>query len=199
MNHEWYTRALLVLVPVAVLWHARLDVTSRQLITAPEPPGGSHCACDGGICRIDANGRACSCGCAQKADVQLVRALERLLDVPCTDGMAGPFPCRDVDLLAFLPHATTGTGNGNDIWGWTDPQTGREYALVGRTTGTSFVDISEPRQPIYLGDLPTRTVDSIWRAIKVFADHAFIVSEAPDHGMQIFDLRQLRDVTSPPS
>jgi choice-of-anchor B domain-containing protein len=198
MNHEWYTRALLVLVPVAVLWHARLDVTSRQLITAPEPPGGSHCACDGGICRIDANGRACSCGCAQKADVQLVRALERLLDVPCTDGMAGPFPCRDVDLLAFLPHATTGTGNGNDIWGWTDPQTGREYALVGRTTGTSFVDISEPRQPIYLGDLPTRTVDSIWRAIKVFADHAFIVSEAPDHGMQIFDLRQLRGVTSPP-
>jgi choice-of-anchor B domain-containing protein len=190
---------LLLLVPVAVVWLARLDLVSRQVIAVPEPPGGTHCACDAGICRIDANGRACSCGCAQRADVQPLQNLGRLLDAPCTDGMAGPFPCRDVDLLAFLPHATTGTGNGNDLWGWTDPQTGREYALVGRTTGTAFVDISRPREPIYLGYLPTHTVDSIWRGIKVFADHAFIVSEAPDHGMQIFDLRRLRTVASPPA
>ena len=32
----------------------------------------------------------------------------------------------------------------------------------------------------------------------MFADHAFIVSEALNHGMQVFDLKQLRDVVSPP-
>ncbi len=52
--------------------------------------------------------------------------------------------------------------------------------------------------PVYLGDLPTTTIGSTWRGIKVFADHAFIVSEAPNHGMQVFDLTQLRSVTSPP-
>ena len=112
--------------------------------------------------------------------------------------MAGPYPCHDIDLLAFLPHADIGGGRGNDIWGWTDPVTGREYALVGRSTGTAFVDISAPRQPVYLGNLPPRTTASTWRDIKVFSDHAFIVSEAVDHGMQVFDLTELRGVTSPP-
>lgn len=164
----------------------------------PEPPAGSHCACDAGVCPLDSNGRACSCGCGQRADRQLVQALAAVLDAPCVNGMAGSFSCRDVDLLAFLPHSEIGGGSGNDLWGWTDPQTGREYALVGRSTGTAFVEISNPRAPVYLGDLPTHTVESIWRGIKVFADHAFIVSEAPNHGMQVFDLRQLRRVTSPP-
>jgi len=31
----------------------------------------------------------------------------------------------------------------------------------------------------------------IWRDIKVYDDHAFIVSEAREHGMQVFDLTQL--------
>jgi choice-of-anchor B domain-containing protein len=112
--------------------------------------------------------------------------------------MAGPYPCRDVDLMAFLPHSEIGGGSGNDIWGWTDPLTGREYALVGRSSGTAFVDISTPNRPVYLGNLPTHTAVSSWRGIKVFANHAFIVSEAVDHGMQVFDLTQLRDVTAPP-
>jgi choice-of-anchor B domain-containing protein len=100
--------------------------------------------------------------------------------------------------MAFVPHARLGGGTGNDIWGWTDPLTGREYALVGRSTGTAFVDISTPARPRYLGNLPTKTDSSTWRGIKVFSNHAFIVSEAVNHGMQVFDLTQLRDVTSPP-
>jgi len=92
--------------------------------------------------------------------------------------MAGPYPCRDIDLMAFLPHAEIGGGSGNDIWGWTDPLTGREYALVGRSTGTAFVDISNPSQPIYVGNLPAHTAASPWRGIKVFANHAFIVSRS---------------------
>lgn len=173
-------------------------VAQRDGAPTPEPPAGSHCACDRGVCPVDANGRACSCGCGQSADRQALHALEAVLDVPCVNGMAGSFPCRDIDLLAFLPHSDIGGGSGNDLWGWTDPQTGREYAIVGRSTGTAFVDISNPRQPVYLGNLPTHTVESIWRGIKVFGNYAFIVSEAPNHGMQAFDLTQLRRVASPP-
>src|SRR5688572_1152359 len=163
-----------------------------------DPPLGSHCACSGRACPLDVNGRRCSCGCSLKIDAQPLQRLDSLLDVACTDGMAGPYPCNEIDLLAFLPHADIGGGSGNDIWGWTDPLTGREYALVGRSSGTSFVDISTPRRPVYLGDLPTKTDSSPWRGIKVFSDHAFIVSEALNHGMQVFDLKQLRDLVTTP-
>jgi choice-of-anchor B domain-containing protein len=175
-----------------------LAVARAAGIPVPDPPRGSHCDCDRGICPLDSNGRRCSCGCALRADAQRVQQLDAVLDVPCTNGMAGPYPCHDIDLNAFLPHADIGGGSGNDIWGWTDPVTGREYALAGRSTGTAFVDISTPGRPIYVGNLPTKTASSAWRGIKVFADHAFIVSEALDHGMQVFDLTQLRSVTSLP-
>src|SRR5688500_1889575 len=78
---------------------------------------------------------------------------EPLSGQACTNGLAGPFPCDGVDLESFLPVDTIGGGNLNDIWGWTDPQSGREYAIVGRTQGTAFVDISKPQQPKYLGNL----------------------------------------------
>ena len=88
--------------------------------------------------------------------------------------------------------------SGNDSWGWTDPQDGKEYALVGLNNGTAFIDISDPVNPIYLGKLPTHTNSSVWRDIKVYSDHAFIVSEASNHGMQVFDLTRLRNVANPP-
>jgi len=120
---------------------------------------------------------------------------------PCVNGVAGQYSCANVDVLTFLPldHIGGAAGDqGNDVWGWTDPQTGGEYALMGLSNGTSFVDIADPQNPVYLGILPTHTVNSSWRDIKVYADHAFIVSEAAGHGMQVFDLTQLRNVMAPP-
>jgi len=118
---------------------------------------------------------------------------------PCVDGMADIFPCDQVDLLGFLTLASIGGGSGNDIWGWTDPIDSHEYALIGRSTGTSFIDVTDPTAPIYVGNLPTHTSDSSWRDIKVYANHAFVVSDNNgSHGMQVFDLTQLRDVVSPP-
>ena len=117
---------------------------------------------------------------------------------PCVGGMAGTFPCYNIDLASFLPLKDIGGGTVNDLWGWTDPLTGKEYAIVGRSSGTAFVDLSNPEQPIYLGNLPTHSADSVWRGVKVYANHAFIISEADNHGMQVFDLTRLRNTASPP-
>lgn len=87
---------------------------------------------------------------------------------------------------------------GNDLWGWHDAQTGREYALMGLDTGTAFVDVTAPEAPIFLGRLPTQTVASTWRDIKVYGDHAYIVVDnAGNHGMQVFDLTRLRGILAP--
>ena len=56
---------------------------------------------------------------------------------------------------------------GNDIWGWTDPETKREYAIIGCGDGTSFVDVTQPTEPQVLGFLSTHTYTSQWRDIKV--------------------------------
>ncbi|KND02087.1 regulatory P domain-containing protein [Spizellomyces punctatus DAOM BR117] len=97
----------------------------------------------------------------------------------CANGFAGDYPCKGVDLLSFIPHTELGSqGNGNDIWGWTDPTTKREYAIIGQTDGTAFVDITSPSSPIFLGRLASNVNAKVpWRDIKVFKDHAFIVAD----------------------
>lgn len=123
-------------------------------------------------------------------------------DAACVNGIASGYACDGVDLKAFLSITEMGGSSSteaNDIWGWTDSSTGKEYALVGLSTGTAFVDVSDPVNPIHLGNLATHTNSSLWRDVKVFNDHAFIVSEASGHGMQVFDLTQLRTVSSPPA
>ncbi len=117
---------------------------------------------------------------------------------PCEFGYAGNYPCDKFDLQSHFSLAEMNASDGNDSWGWTDPDDGTEYALVGLDNGTAFIDISDPINPIYLGKLPTHTSSSIWRDVKVYQNHAFIVSEAGGHGMQVFDLTRLRTVASPP-
>ncbi len=117
---------------------------------------------------------------------------------PCENGFAGEYPCSGYDLQSHLTNDDMGGAAGNDCWGWVDPLNGNEYALMGLNNGTAFVDITDPNNPIYLGRLNTHTTNSIWRDIKVYQNHAFIVSEAFNHGMQVFDLTRLRNVVSPP-
>jgi choice-of-anchor B domain-containing protein len=124
--------------------------------------------------------------------------------VECRDGHAQLFACSEVDLVSFLPVGALGGERGiqvNDVWGWTDPATGREYAIVGRFDATTFLDVTDPASPVYLGELPLHegAMRNLWRDIKVYANHAFVVSDgAGPHGVQILDLTQLRDVRNPP-
>ena len=121
----------------------------------------------------------------------------------CSNGIAGDFSCNGVDLMSRLPRAEMGNADGsaNDLWGWTDPETGIEWALVGHSGGTSFISLEDPERPVYTAILPLTdgAFASLWRDIKVYGDHAFIVADgAGRHGMQVFDLTQLRSVTQPP-
>src|SRR5210317_1554646 len=46
--------------------------------------------------------------------------------MPCVRGYAGEFPCNKVDLLSYVPSADLGGSFINDMWGWTDPETGTD-------------------------------------------------------------------------
>jgi choice-of-anchor B domain-containing protein len=109
----------------------------------------------------------------------------------CQGGLASSYPCKNVDLLAHLPLSKFGSKKANDVWGWTHSGSGREFAIIALSDGTAFVEITNPTNPVYLGKLPTHTTSSSWRDVKTYKDHAFIGSEADNHGMQVFDLTQL--------
>ena len=73
-------------------------------------------------------------GADMRTGVFLLFSCAALMDAeaqsPCVNGMAGPYPCQNVDLLARLNlaqlGATGGAPNAADLWGWTDPLTQRE-------------------------------------------------------------------------
>ncbi|MBT8261965.1 MAG: choice-of-anchor B family protein [Bacteroidia bacterium] len=116
----------------------------------------------------------------------------------CVGGFAGSYPCNGYDLQSHISLSVFGSFGATDSWGWTDPMNGDEYAIVALEEGTVFIDISDPLNPVYLGNLTSHTDPSSWRDVKTYNNHAFIVSEASGHGMQVFDLTRLRNVTNPP-
>lgn len=129
----------------------------------------------------------------------------KVIDSPlaiCIDGFAKipgtdyEYSCLNYDLMGRVTLEEMDAEAGNDCWGWTDSTTGREYAIMGVNNGTSFIDITDSTSPQYLGKLPTSTVDSSWRDMKVYNDHVYIVSEAGDHGLQVFNLANLRGLDS---
>ncbi|MEQ8239852.1 MAG: choice-of-anchor B family protein, partial [Cyclobacteriaceae bacterium] len=127
-----------------------------------------------------------------------------MAQVPCISGKAGEYPCNQITLLSHLSaEDLLGVDKDlNDLWGWEDPESSKEYAIVGLTDGVTFVDVTDPVQPIVIGKLKESHLqsgrilhgESAWRDIKVYKNHAYIVSDGnSDHGMQVFDLTKLRE------
>jgi choice-of-anchor B domain-containing protein len=149
---------------------------------------------------------------AMRVEGQIARTKESLKHGPmkCDEktGMAGgEFNCTNMDLVSFVDYKELGTrflGNDlaidgawvSDIWGWVDPSSGYEYALVSMWDGFSIVDISIPHEPKTVGFVVSPVpdddgFDNIWRDIKVVNNVAYIGSEVAMHGIQVFDLSRL--------
>jgi choice-of-anchor B domain-containing protein len=120
--------------------------------------------------------------------------------VPCADGSADEYTCENVDLLARLPLNATPefSESSSDIWGWTDPVTGIEYAIINQYDHTAFVDLSDPAAPFVVGTLAAPS-EAVARDAKTYADHALIGTDNGGAPLQVFDLTRLRDVESPPA
>ncbi len=143
------------------------------------------------------------CQVGRDDDLVPIQDLPRLGETPCVGGTAGGYACSNVDLLSFVPLSELtpgGTIRMSSLWGWTDPVTGREYALLGMRDRTTIVDITDGAGSFVVGWLPSHTSSSTWRELKSYNNHAFIVSDNNgNHGIQILDLTQLRNYQTPPA
>lgn len=78
----------------------------------------------------------------------------------------------------------------NDVWGYVDAATGREFALLGSRQGTYFVETTDPARPVQKGWFPASLSGwspSTWRDIRTYGSYAYVVTESGG-GMQILDL-----------
>ena len=108
------------------------------------------------------------------------------------------FSSRNVALLAQVPLAQMGGGagiTGASLDAWVDPLTKREYAIMGRSNGTAFIDVTNPTQPRYVANLPkwAGSANTLWREPKVYGNHAYVGVDGTSHPIQSVDLTQLRN------
>ena len=111
--------------------------------------------------------------------------------IKCVNGKAGQFPCKDIDLMAHVQPTGLNGGGISDVWGWVDPETKKEYAVVGGGGGVRFFDVSKPTAPVAVGRLIGQA-GLPWVEMEILNDHLYIVCDLQPCGLQIFDLNRLR-------
>ena len=73
----------------------------------------------------------------------------------------------------------------NDIWGYVADD-GREIAILGHTDGTSFLDTTDPANPVQLAFVPGN--NAVHRDMKTYQGYCYVVTEGGG-GLQIIDIR----------
>lgn len=99
----------------------------------------------------------------------------------------GLLSAQNLDSLSHLNYQALHSATLNDVWGYVD-ETGKEYAIVGTSKGTSVVDVSNPSNPVEV--FWVAGTESIWRDPCVHGDYAYVTTEAED-GLTIIDLSPL--------
>ena len=125
--------------------------------------------------------------------------------VPCDGGRAGEFACDQVDLLSHvaLDGFALEPSSANDIWGFLDLNTEREYAILGLNNGVSVVDVTDPTRPFEVGYVSGE--DTVWRDVKVlqaydedaarWRSYAYASAETGEH-IAVIDLTGLPNAVS---
>jgi len=100
------------------------------------------------------------------------------------------FQKNNVTLFAWVTLPDFGVpagGNANSCFGYTSPS-GREYAIIGLSNGTGFVDITQPGNPVIIGVVAGP--QSVWRDMRTFSHYSYSVSEGGS-GIQVVDLANI--------
>lgn len=80
----------------------------------------------------------------------------------------------------------------SSCWGYASK--GREYAIVGCSNGTAYIDVTDPAVPQFIDFVPSRVKNATWREYKTYKHYAYQVSDDfGDNHFDIVDLSYLPD------
>ena len=109
--------------------------------------------------------------------------------IPLEGSVAGTFDSNGVQLRSWLSlsQLSAAATSGNSCWGYISPA-GREYAIIGISDGTAFVEITNPAAATLKAFITGPT--SLWRDVRVFRNYCYAASEAGS-GIQVMDMTNL--------
>lgn len=118
-------------------------------------------------------------------------------EVECRSLFGPEFDAQDVALLSrvtmseFQSFVAAGEPHlGNENWGYTSPR-GRNYSIMGFTTGTGIVEITDPMNPTIIAYIGGEGIDSVWRDMATYREYLYIVTDGGGVGLQIVDLSDI--------
>ena len=79
---------------------------------------------------------------------------------------------------------------GNDVWTYVDAE-GREYVISGNRGNSQIHDITDPKEPIFLAEIPGAR--SVWRDFKSFGEYLYVVADQGRDGVTIIDMSNPQD------
>lgn len=109
------------------------------------------------------------------------------------------YPSQNITLLAHWDNAITVSEpiyniRYNSVWGWVDPQDNKEYAIIGSTDGTYFIDVTIPTAPVVRDYVAGRRDSCIWREFKTYQTYLYAVSDDQSpNSLQIINMTYLPD------
>ncbi|MEM7278416.1 MAG: choice-of-anchor B family protein [Pseudomonadota bacterium] len=119
----------------------------------------------------------------------------------CVNGQADSLSCDQVGLVSHTPLGSFSSNptRANDIWGFVDMNTQREYVLLGLNNAVAVVDISNPEAPVEIASFSGQS--TTWRDIKVlqrydaaserYQAYAYVTADNVNDRLQIIDLSGL--------
>ena len=100
------------------------------------------------------------------------------------------YASKGITLLGQISLQQFGDTRASDMWGYVSPS-GREYALVGLQNSFSFVEVTDPSNPVIVEQIIGP--ESCWRDIKVYREYAYGVADSTGEGIYIYDLSGIDD------
>ena len=116
----------------------------------------------------------------------------------CLIGKAQTYPSLNISLLSHIDPEKDNTGNDgrkySGCWGWVQPITHTEYAIVGTSSQTYFINLANPANPVIKDSVKGKHAGCTWREIKTYQNYCYIVSDdASPNSFQIVDMQYLPD------
>jgi choice-of-anchor B domain-containing protein len=108
------------------------------------------------------------------------------------------YPAQNISLLSNWFNAATPAEPVYGIkysgcYGWAAPN-GKEYAIIGSSQGTYFIDVSNPSNPVQCDYVPGRRANCIWREYRTYDKYCYMISDdSGPNSFQIADLSYLPD------
>jgi choice-of-anchor B domain-containing protein len=111
---------------------------------------------------------------------------------------AQTYPSLNISLLAHLDPERDNTGTDgrkySGCWGWFQQTKNKEYAIIGTSSQTYFMDVTNPSNPIIVDSVKAIKKGCTYREIKTYQNYCYIVNDDNSPStFQIVDMKYLPD------